>query len=122
MTPMAETAVANEYLTITTGWLSNVAEPDDNIGLNPGGLNNLNSVLPGAILQFTPIGSYSDGSTHPQTNTTWEGSNGAWASSNPLVMSVNQQGLALATTAGTATIKYTPANGVDFHEWIMTVQ
>lgn len=122
MTQMAETAVANEYLTIETGWLSDIAMPDPYIGLNAGGLNNLNTVLPGAILQFTPVGYYSDGSTHPQTNTTWEGSNGTWTSSNPLVMSVNQQGLALATTAGTATIKYTPANGVYFSPWVMTVQ
>jgi uncharacterized protein YjdB len=55
-------------------------------------------------------------------NTTWEGSNGTWTSSNPLVMSVNQQGLAFATTGGTAIIRYTPPNGLKFSEWIMYVQ
>jgi lysophospholipase L1-like esterase len=122
MTQLAETAVANEYLTIETGWLSDLAKPNDNIGLNPGGLYNLNTVPPAAILQFTPIGYYTDNSEHPQSNTSWQGSNGTWTSSNPLVMSVNQQGLAVATTPGTATIKYTPANGVDFHPWVMTVK
>jgi hypothetical protein len=122
MTQLAETAVANEYLTLKSGYLSNViTQSDDNIGVTAG-QTNLNTVQPEAVLQFIPIGVYSDGSVHSQTNTLWDGLNGTWTSSNPLVMSVNQQGLALATTTGTATIKYTQPNGVDFHSWVMYVQ
>ncbi len=121
MTQLAETAVANEYLTIQSGWLSDLAMPNSTLGLLGGNLSNLNTAPPAAILQFTPIGYHSDNSQHTQSNTTWDGANGTWTSSNPLVMSVSQQGLAVATTPGTATIKYTQASGVDFHSWVMTV-
>jgi lysophospholipase L1-like esterase len=120
MSKLAEAAIANEYLILETGWLSNVAIPDDNIGLYAGDAN-LNTVSPAAVLQFIPIGYYSDGSQHPLTNTTWEGATGTWTSSNPLVMSVSQQGLAFATTSGTAIIHYTSPTGVAFSEWIMYV-
>ena len=36
MSKLAEAAIANEYLILETGWLSNVAIPDDNIGLYAG--------------------------------------------------------------------------------------
>jgi hypothetical protein len=49
------------------------------------------------------------------------GSNGTWVSRNPLVMSVNQQGYAMALTPGTTNITYTSPTGVKFSEWTMTV-
>jgi hypothetical protein len=121
MTTLAETAIANEYLTLETGWLSNVATAQSGLINAPDPSGQVNVCGQTCVIQFTPIGYYSDGSTHRQTNTTWNGNNGTWTSSNPLVVSVNQQGLANALTPGTATIKYTPANGVKFSSWVMTV-
>ena len=57
----------------------------------------------------------------PLVNTTFQGTNGIWASSNPLVMYVNQQGQAFSIAPGTAIITYTPPTGVRFNEWIMYV-
>jgi hypothetical protein len=78
-------------------------------------------VHPGSVVQFTPIGLYSDGSQHPLLNTSFEGSGGTWTSSNPLVMYVNQAGLSWADSQGTAIIHYTARNGVNFSEWIMYI-
>jgi hypothetical protein len=36
-------------------------------------------------------------------------------------MSVNQQGLASATTWGTTITRYNPTSGVNFSEWIMYI-
>ena len=72
-------------------------------------------------MQFTPIGLYSDGSQHPLLNTNVQGSTGTWTSSNPVVMNVNQQGLAWALSQGTTIIRYTSPTGVAFSEWIMYV-
>jgi len=72
-------------------------------------------------MQFTPIGYYSDGSQHPQLNTHIKGSSGTWTSSNPLVMFVNQQGLAEGNSPGTAIIRYTSPTDAAFSEWVMYV-
>jgi hypothetical protein len=128
MTQMAETAIANITLTLKGGWLQNVEQyNDDEVG--PGNpsqtgtqdATNVNTVEPGAIVQFTPVGSYSDGSHHLFVNTSFEGSNGTWTSSNPLVMYVNQAGLSWATSPGNAIIRYTSPSGVAFSEWVMTI-
>lgn len=120
MTTLAQTAIADQTLTLKSGWLSNVVAP--NFAVLPSGGTNLNTCGQLCVIQFTPIGVYSDGSQHPLVNTTWNGNNGTWTSSNPLVVSVNQQGLATALTIGTATIKYTPASGVKINAWTMNIQ
>jgi lysophospholipase L1-like esterase len=123
MTQMAETAIAtlnNPSLTLKSGYLQDIQAPSP--GVDTGGQTNVNNVGTGSLLQFTPYGSFSDGSLHVLSNTT-SGSNnyGTWSSSNPLVMSVTQEGLAFATTPGTTIIHFTPTNGVHISEWIMTV-
>jgi hypothetical protein len=120
MTTLAQTAIADQYLTLKSGWLSNVVAPAFDV--LPAGGTNLSTCAQTCVIQFTPVGVYSDGSTHPLLNTTWNGNNGTWTSSNPLVVAVNQQGLAYALTVGTATIKYTPANGVKINSWVMKIQ
>jgi hypothetical protein len=129
MTQMAETTINTMNLTLRTGWLSNVQqfqeyEPGSGNGSDGPGANapNVNTVEPGAIVQFTPVGYYSDGSQHPLLNTTFQGSSGTWTFSNPLVMYINQAGLSWATSAGTAIIRYTSPSGVPFSEWIMYVK
>jgi hypothetical protein len=125
MTQMAETAIAavNTNPTLKSGYLQDVQLPNGNLGISPSGDANVNTVSTSAVVQFTPMGSFSDGSLHFLTNTNAQGNNiyGAWTSSNPLVMSVSQQGLAFATTTGTAIIHFTPSNGVQISEWIMYV-
>lgn len=119
MTVMAQTAIANLDLTLKSGYLQDVVLATAD---NQGGALNQNTVGPGQKLQFTPVGQYSDGSTHVEINSNFAGANGTWTSSNPSVMYVSQAGMAWALTDGTATIRYTSANGVKFSSWVMYVQ
>ena len=58
----------------------------------------------------------------PQSgNDNFAGSSGTWASSNPLVMYVNQRGLTWSLSPGAANITYTSPAGVKFSEWTMHV-
>ncbi len=82
---------------------------------------NVNTVSPGFVLQFTPYGWYTNGLVEPFINSSYVGSSGTWASSNPLVMYVSQTGVAWALTPGTAAITYTAPSGVKFNEWIMYI-
>jgi lysophospholipase L1-like esterase len=118
MTQMAQTAIANLSLTLKSGYLQDVTLQTADTYEQ---LANQNQVSPGQVLQFTPVGIYSDGTTHPQLNSSFTGATGTWTSSNPLVMYVSQTGRAWALTPGTAIIKYTSLSGVAFSEWIMYV-
>jgi hypothetical protein len=120
MTPLAESVVNTMNLKLVTGWLSNVEASSESTGDN-GPVSNVNTVSTPAVVQFTPVGYYSDGSQHPMLNTSFQGASGTWASSNPLVMYVNQKGLAWAISAGTTSITYTAPNGVAFSRWVMYV-
>jgi hypothetical protein len=125
MTQMAETAVANMTLTLDGGWLQNVEQKQEP-GASSSDLleeaTDVNTVGPGAIVQFTPIGHFSDGSHHPFLNSSFEGSNGTWTSTNPLVMYVNQAGRSWANSPGKTIIRYTSPGGIEFCEWIMYIK
>jgi hypothetical protein len=118
MTQLAEAAVATVNLTLKSGWLQDVELPTADFYT---ATDNVNTVSPPAVVQFTPIGLYSDASQHPLLNTNVQGSTGTWTSSNPVVMNVNQQGLAWALSPGTTIIRYTSPTGVAFSEWIMYI-
>jgi hypothetical protein len=120
MTNLAESVVSTMNLKLVSGWLSNVEASSESTGLD-GPVSNVNTVSTPAVVQFTPVGYYSDGSQHPMLNTSFQGASGTWASSNPLVMYVNQKGLAWAISSGTASITYTAPNGVAFSRWVMYV-
>jgi hypothetical protein len=120
MTTLAESVVSTMNLKLTTGWLSNVEASSESTGLD-GPVSNVNTVSTPAVVQFTPVGYYSDGSQHPMLNTSFQGASGTWTSSNPLVMYVNQKGLAWAISTGTARITYTARNGIAFSPWVMYV-
>jgi hypothetical protein len=83
-------------------------------------LTNINTVVPPSVLKFIPIGLYSDGSQHPMLNS-FQGSSGTWTSSNPLVMTINQLGVAWSISPGMTIIRYTAPDGVAFSEWVMCV-
>jgi Big-like domain-containing protein len=117
MSQMAAAAIATSGATIKGGYLQDVAseaQEDDQA-------TNVNTVGSGTNIMFTPVGLYSNGVYEPITNTNYGGASGTWASSNPLAVFVNQQGLAYAISAGTANITCTTPNGVKFSEWTMHV-
>jgi GDSL-like Lipase/Acylhydrolase family/Bacterial Ig-like domain (group 2) len=119
MTQMAEVAnLSTLGQTPGGGYLQNI-EPSEQEA-QPS-LTNVNSGVPGNVFQFTPYGWYNNGLVEPFVNNTFEGSSGTWASSNPLVMSVSQTGVAWALSPGTAAITYTSPSGVKFNEWIMYI-
>jgi len=74
--------------------------------------SNVNTTPTGTRVKFTPVGLYRNVAYEPITNTNIYGASGTWASSNPLVMYVNPQGLAYALSGGTANITYTSPTGV----------
>jgi hypothetical protein len=117
MTQIAEAAISTLNLTLKGGYLQNTQQANGNGPAE----NNVNTVVPGVYIQFTPMGKYSDGNLYPMLNTNFRGSSGIWTSSNPLVMYVSPTGLAWPLTPGTATIRYTSLDGVRFSEWIMYV-
>jgi hypothetical protein len=119
MTQMLQSTLATMNLTLLTGWLQNVQQVNENeVCCVPP--KNVNTVRPQAVVQFTPVGYYSDGSQHPLLNTNFQGASGTWTSSNPVVMYVNQDGLAWALSPGTAIIRYTSSSGVAFSEAFST--
>jgi len=104
-------------LTLKGGYLQNTQQANGNGAAE----NNVNTVVPGVYIQFTPMGEYSDGTLHPMLNTSFQGANGTWTSSNPLVMYVSPTGMVWPLTPGTATVRYTSLGGVQCSEWIMYV-
>jgi hypothetical protein len=121
MTEMAKNTINTLNAKLTGGYLQNSQFPFDLEDNTQIANVNVNTVPPGAVMQFIPYGIYNNGLTLRMLNTTYTGANGTWASSNPVVMTVSQQGEALALTTGTAIITYTPPSGVRFSEWIMYV-
>ena len=118
MTQLAQTAIANLTATLKAGYLQNLELGSADVTI---ARTNFNSVSSGERIQFTPYGIYSDGSTHQQLNENFAGATGTWTSSNPSIMFVSPTGMAWALNTGTATIRYTPANGVKFSSWVMYV-
>jgi hypothetical protein len=121
MTQMATVAIATVGATLEGGYLQDLETfPSSGYG-GPSNPANVNTVSTGATVQFTPVGWYSNGTIQSIRNTNFTGSSGTWASSNPLVMYVNPEGLAFALSGGTAIITYTSPSGIHFSEWIMYV-
>lgn len=120
MTQMVATVINTLNLKLTGGYLQNAQQANSNLGVEAPSVN-VNSVTAGAVLQFTPYGQYPGIPAQPLLNSSFAGSTGAWASSNPLVMYVSQTGLAWALSPGSANITYTSPTGVRFSEWSMTV-
>ncbi len=121
MTQMAETAVATMGLTIKSGYLQNVEIPYFAESIQQPIAVNLPGITSNGAVQFTAQATWSDGVTRPVLNSTFGGSSGTWTSSNPLVMYVDQKGLAQGLTVGKAQITYRSPTGVLFNPWNMTV-
>ena len=137
LTQMAQTAIATYSLTIKGGYLSDVGlweeVPGEDYccgsGVNgPGSIPpgtttpNVNTVTLGHAVLFTPQATWSDGVTRPMLNANYDGMQGIWTSSNPSVMYVSQQGVALSIGPGTTSISFVTASGSHFSPWTMTVQ
>jgi hypothetical protein len=126
ITQMAQTAIATYSLKIKGGYLSDVEVSNGLTASGPTGYppippTSINSVQPGATLQFTPQATWTDGVTRPMTNVPYGGVLGTWWSTNPKVVAVDQHGFASAYTPGTATIWFQSATGQTFSPWGMTV-
>lgn len=121
ITQMAQTAIATYSLKIKGGYLNDVETFDGaNILATP--QSNINTVVPGATLQFTPQATWTDGVTRPMTNVPYGGGVlGTWWSSNPKVVAVDQHGLVSAYIPGTALIWFESATGQTFSPWGVTV-
>ena len=131
---MVQTAIATYSLTIKRGYLSDVElweeMPGEDLccGQNPFGppfgttTPNVNTVTVGHALLFTPQATWSDGVTRPMLNANYDGMQGIWSSSNPSVMYISQQGVALSIGPGTTSISFVTASGSHFSPWTMTVQ
>jgi lysophospholipase L1-like esterase len=117
MTQMAQAVINAVGMKLQGGYLQNVEQATATTAAVP----NVNMVGPNAVVQFTPYGYYAGSLVEPFINDSYAGSNGTWASSNPLVMYVNQRGLAYALSVGSAAITYTSPSGVKFSEWVMNV-
>jgi hypothetical protein len=120
ITQMTQTAIATYGLTIKSGYLSNVVTTSAFETGDPP-LTQVNNVPQGEQITFTPQAKWSDGVVRPLLNDDYNGLRGTWTSSNPFVMTVNQQGQAYAYGTGTATISFKSASGVPFSPWGMTV-
>jgi hypothetical protein len=119
MTQMAQAAIATYGLTIKSGYLSNVNTIPANLYAPL--TSQVNSVIEGEQITFTPLAKWSDGVVRPMLNQDYNGLKGTWTSSNPFVMTINEQGQATAYGAGKATISFRSASGVAFSPWVMTV-
>jgi hypothetical protein len=119
MTEMAEASINTLHAKLLGGYLTNsqkISLPNSVVVYL-----NVKTVAPTANVQFIPYGIFSNGRTEPLINTNYAGTNGTWASSNPLVLYVNQQGLAWGISTGTAHLTYTSPTGVRFAEWTIHV-
>jgi hypothetical protein len=118
ITDMAETGIAlASGVKLTGGYLQTVVHvinDDDQTYING------NTVPDTGIVQFTPWGEYSDGSTHIMNNADINGHIGVFTSANPLALVIDQNGVGTGMDAGTANIHFTTNSGAMLNEWIMT--
>lgn len=122
ITDMAEVAVgtATGAMKLKSGYLDTVVyyNNEDNGASMPG----LNTLIDGAIVQFTAYGQYTDGSVHPFRNADINGHIGTWTNSNPLAMSLDQNGIGIGLDKGTTNVHFTTLSGATINEWIMYTQ
>jgi hypothetical protein len=117
MTQLAKTVINAVGLKLTGGYLQDTS----NFEIDGG--TNVNLISLFQTVQFTPYGQYSGGVVEPFINANYfTGATGTWASSNPLVAQVNNQGQVWALTVGKTNITYTSPTGVKFNEWTLTVE
>jgi hypothetical protein len=116
ITDMAETGIAlASGVKLTGGYLQTVVQND-----NGETTINGNTVDDASIVQFTPWGQYSDGSTHIMNNADINGHIGTFTSANPLVISVDQNGVGTGLDVGSAGVHFSTLSGSMINEWIMT--
>jgi hypothetical protein len=121
MTDMAEVAIgtATGAIKLKGGYLNTVVYANDE---DQPSLLNANTVIDGGIVQFTAYGQYSDGSVHPFRNADINGHIGTWTNSNPLAMSLDQNGVGIGLDKGSTNVHFTTPSGATLYEWVMYTQ
>jgi hypothetical protein len=98
------------------GFLNTVAREDLE---DPRPLLNVNTVVAGSLIQFTPYGKYSDGKSRILNNADISGHIGIWTSSAHNVVWIDQNGVGTALEPGSSNVKFTTLSGTTIDEWTM---
>jgi hypothetical protein len=119
ITDMAEVAIglASGVIKLKGGYLGTVYLPDLEDAASQVGAN---SGIDGSIVQFTAYGQYTDGSVHVINNADMNGHVGTWTTSAPMVLNIDQNGVATPLDKGTANIHFTTLAGQTINEWVWT--
>jgi hypothetical protein len=119
LTDMAEVAIgtATGAIKLKGGYLNTVVYAD-NEDDGPSFLNS-NGVIDGGVVQFTAYGEYTDGSVHPFRNADINGHIGTWTNSNPLALSLDQNGVGTGLAKGSTNVHFTTPSGATLAEWVM---
>ena len=83
--------------------------------------SGVNTVAPSTKMHWFATGQYSDGYSAAIANANVQHEYGNWTSSNPEVISIDQDGTAWALKPGTANIHFTTLSGATLNEWVMYV-
>ena len=121
LTDMAEVVIgtATGAMKLKSGYLGTVVYNNEE---DAESIPEVNTLIDGAIVQFTAYGQYTDGSVHPFRNADINGHIGTWTNSNPLAMSLDQNGVGIGLDKGTTNVHFTTLLGVTINEWIMYTQ
>jgi hypothetical protein len=119
ITDMAEVGIgtATGAIKLTSGYLNTVVyynNEDDGPSFS-----NINGLIDGGTVQFSAYGRYSDGSVHRFWNADINGHIGTWTNSNPLAMSLDQNGVGTGLDNGTTNVHFTTPTGATLSEWVM---
>jgi hypothetical protein len=117
ITDMAEVAIGlvSNAFKLKSGYLDTVYLPDLE---DPTSQASVNTGIDGAIVQFTPYGQYTDGSTHVINNADQYGHIGTWTTSSQTVLNIDQNGVGTPLDAGTANVHFTTLAGQTISEWV----
>jgi hypothetical protein len=78
-----------------------------------------NTNIDGGVTQFIAYAVYTDGSTHRVQNADIDGHIGTWLSSNPLVMSIDWNGVGMGGASGSTSVHFMDPQGKIYSSWTM---
>ena len=121
ITDMAQTAIIQvEGYKLKGGYLNTVVFDGNNVSdFHDDPAVNANNVYDGGIVQFTPYGQYTDGSTHIINNADINGHIGTFTNSNSAALFLDQNGVGTGLRPGTTSVRFTTHGGVTINSWGM---